>query len=63
MNEEVVAMKTSLCMVIVLLLLSATIMACANRILRLWLMMGYRGGGIMMGVFLIIVILTGCTPY
>ena len=56
-------MKTYLCMVIVVLLLSATSVAHADRMLRPWHRMGYRGGGIMLWVFLIIVIVTGCTPY
>jgi hypothetical protein len=56
-------MKTYLCMVIVLLLLSITSVACTERMVRPWHRMGYQGGSLMMGVFLIIVILTGCTPY
>jgi hypothetical protein len=50
-------------MVIVLLVVPATIRAYADRILRKWHRMGYKGAGIMMGVFLILVVLMGCTPY
>ena len=56
-------MKTYLCMMIVLLVVPATIIACADRMLRNWHRMNDMGGGLMIEVLLILVILTGCTPY
>ena len=47
----------------VVLVVPATIMACADRMLRHWHRMNDMGGGLIMGVLLILVILTGCTPY
>jgi hypothetical protein len=45
------------------LVVPITITACADRMLSLWYRVGYRGGGIMLWVFLILVIVIGCTPY
>ena len=58
-----VVMKKYLLTLIVLLGVPATIMVCADRTLRNWLMMDDMGGGITIWLFLILVILTGCSPY
>jgi hypothetical protein len=49
-------MKTYLCMMLVLLVVPATITACADRTLRNWHMMDDMGGGIIMWVVFILVI-------
>jgi hypothetical protein len=53
-------MKTFLC--IMLLVVSAAITAWANRMLKHWHMMNDMGEGLMMGVVLLLVMVTGCTP-
>jgi hypothetical protein len=44
-------MKTYLCMMRVVLVVPATIVVCANRMLRHWPMMDDMGRGIMMWVY------------
>jgi hypothetical protein len=62
-KQEGVAMKKHLGMIMVLVDLSATMMADADRTLRTWHLVDDRGRGLILWLLLIIVILTSCTPY
>ena len=57
------AMKKYFGLIRVVVNLSAAMRADADKTLRTWHLVDDRGGGLMLWLFLIIVMLTSCTPY
>ena len=62
-TQEGGAMKKHLGLIRVLSDLSATMKADADKTLSPWHLVDDRGGGLLRWLFLIIVMLTSCTPY